>query len=64
FRPWDLPTQLQGFPVIILGNGKIARGVPLYSGKALGSDLVPLTYAGDISIGNEIHSAEVNIINE
>ncbi|KAH9310986.1 hypothetical protein KI387_026021, partial [Taxus chinensis] len=27
-------------------------GVSLYSGKALGSDLVPLIYAGDISVGN------------
>ncbi|KAH9289306.1 hypothetical protein KI387_033423, partial [Taxus chinensis] len=41
------------FPAnIILGNGKIVREVSLYSGKALGSNLVPLIYAGDISVGN------------
>ncbi|KAH9306463.1 hypothetical protein KI387_010867, partial [Taxus chinensis] len=46
-------TLDRDFPAnIILGNGKIVRGVSLYSGKALGSDLVPLIYAGDISVGN------------
>ncbi|KAH9293203.1 hypothetical protein KI387_041593, partial [Taxus chinensis] len=51
-------TLDRDFPAnIILGKGKIVRGVSLYSGKALGSDLVPLIYAGDISVGNEIHSA-------
>ncbi|KAH9314318.1 hypothetical protein KI387_022945, partial [Taxus chinensis] len=36
-------TLDRDFPAnIILGNGEIVRGVSLYSGKALGSDLVPL----------------------
>eukprot|EP01018_Ginkgo_biloba_P019634 Gb_24050 [translate_table: standard] len=43
----DFPAEIK------LGNGKIIRGVSLYSGKALGSRLIPLVYAGDISsVGN------------
>ncbi|XP_057871600.2 subtilisin-like protease SBT1.5 [Cryptomeria japonica] len=42
----DFPAEIR------LGNGKDVKGVSLYSGKALGSNLIPLIYAGDISVGN------------
>lgn len=42
----DFPAEIE------LGNGKRIKGVSLYSGKALGSNLFPLIYAGDISVGN------------
>lgn len=42
----DFPAEIK------LGNGKVIRGVSLYSGKPLGSGLFPLVYAGDISMGS------------
>eukprot|EP00252_Welwitschia_mirabilis_P020808 TRINITY_DN517_c0_g5_i1.p1 TRINITY_DN517_c0_g5~~TRINITY_DN517_c0_g5_i1.p1 ORF type:complete len:793 (-),score=164.27 TRINITY_DN517_c0_g5_i1:522-2900(-) len=45
-------TLDRDFPAeVVLGNGKVIRGVSLYSGRSMEDELVPLVYAGDIEMG-------------